>query len=106
MAVLANNDGVPLSKEWIKTLLDKLDGCDVYDRNLFLSGVIITTPRLGQIVLRDSWEYLKEPGMKWLDIVVEGGETHLPTGPYSTPIISFTPSVVCMMMRKEHFSWG
>ncbi|EXL56024.1 hypothetical protein FOCG_03737 [Fusarium oxysporum f. sp. radicis-lycopersici 26381] len=56
VAVLANNDGVPLSKEWIKTLLDKLDGCDVYDRNLFLSGVIITTPRLGQIVLRDSWE--------------------------------------------------
>ncbi|WKT45176.1 Amidase signature domain [Fusarium oxysporum f. sp. vasinfectum] len=39
VAVLANNDGVPLSKEWIKTLLDKLDGCDVYDRNLFLSGL-------------------------------------------------------------------
>ncbi|KAG5760016.1 hypothetical protein H9Q72_011875 [Fusarium xylarioides] len=82
VTVIANNDDVTLRKERIKTLLDKLDGCDVYDRNLFLSGVIITTPRCGQAVPQDSWEYLKELGMKWLDIVVQGGETHLPAGPY------------------------
>ncbi|KAK2478882.1 hypothetical protein H9L39_08256 [Fusarium oxysporum f. sp. albedinis] len=61
VAVLANNDGVPLSKEWIKTLLDKLDGCDVYGRNLFLSGVIITTPRRGQIASR----FLGIPERTW-----------------------------------------
>ncbi|KAG5803276.1 hypothetical protein H9Q74_012181 [Fusarium xylarioides] len=80
--VFANHDGVTLCKEWLETYLDKLDSCDVYDRNLFLSGVIITTPRCGQAVPQDSWEYLKELGMKWLDIAVQGGKTYLPTGPY------------------------
>ncbi|EXK80811.1 hypothetical protein FOQG_14754 [Fusarium oxysporum f. sp. raphani 54005] len=75
VTVIANNDGVTRSKEWLKTYLYKLDGCDVYDRNLFLSGVITTTPCRGQIVPQ-------ELGMKWLYIVVEGGETHLPTLPY------------------------
>ncbi|KAF5694969.1 amidase signature domain-containing protein [Fusarium denticulatum] len=82
VTVFSNHDGVPLSKEWPKTYLDKLDSCDVYDRNLFLSGVIITTPHRGQAVPQDSWEYLRELGMKWLDTIVQGGNTHLPTGPY------------------------
>ncbi|QGI81315.1 hypothetical protein CEK25_008044 [Fusarium fujikuroi] len=81
VTVFANHDGIALNKAWLETYLDKLDGCDVYDRNLFLSGVIITTPHRGLAVPQDSWEYLKELGMKWLD-VVEGDEAHLPTGPY------------------------
>ncbi|KAI1052953.1 hypothetical protein LB506_010060 [Fusarium annulatum] len=82
VTVFANHDGVVLSKAWLETYLNKLDGCDVYDRNLFLSGVIITTPHRGQAVPQDSWKYLKELGMKWLDVVVEGDEVHLPKGPY------------------------
>ncbi|KAG4287340.1 hypothetical protein FPRO06_04992 [Fusarium proliferatum] len=50
VTVFANHDGVVLSKAWLETYLNKLDGCDVYDRNLFLSGVIITTPHRGQAV--------------------------------------------------------
>ncbi|KAF5622384.1 amidase signature domain protein [Fusarium tjaetaba] len=82
VTVFANHSGVPLSKEWLKTYLNKLVGCDVYDSKLFLSGVIITTPHRGQTVPQDPWDYLKELGMKWLEIVVEGGGKHLPTGPY------------------------
>ncbi|SCN93677.1 uncharacterized protein FFM5_05775 [Fusarium fujikuroi] len=82
VTVFANHDGIALNKAWLETYLDKLDGCDVYDRNLFLSGVIITTPHRGLAVPQDSWEYLKELGMKWLDVIVEGDEAHLPTGPY------------------------
>ncbi|KAF5975535.1 amidase signature domain-containing protein [Fusarium bulbicola] len=82
VTVLANHDGVLISKAWLKVHFNKLDGCDVYDRSLFLSGVIITTPYHGQAVSHNSWKYLKELGMKWLDIVVEGGKMHLPPGPY------------------------
>ncbi|PNP80392.1 hypothetical protein FNYG_05991 [Fusarium nygamai] len=82
VTVFANHGGVPLSKGWLMTYLNKLGGCDVYDSNLFLSGVIITTPHRGQTVPQDPWDYLKELGMKWLEIVGEGGGTHLPTGPY------------------------
>ncbi|KAF5565565.1 amidase signature domain-containing protein [Fusarium napiforme] len=82
VTVLASHDGVPISKAWLKTYLNKLDDCDVYDRNVFLSGVIITTPHHDQAVPHNSLEYLKGLGMKWLDIVVESRKTHLPTGPY------------------------
>ncbi|KAF5600679.1 amidase signature domain-containing protein [Fusarium pseudoanthophilum] len=82
VTVLGNHDGAPISKAWLKTYLSKLDDCDVYDRNVFLSGVIITTPHHDQAVPHNSLEYLEELGMKWLDIVVESGKTHLATGPY------------------------
>ncbi|KAF5627024.1 amidase signature domain protein [Fusarium sp. NRRL 52700] len=92
VTVVANHDGVPLSKAWLKTFLNKLDGCDVFDRNLFLSGVIITTLHRGQVVPHDSWEYLKELGMKWLDVMVEGGKMPPLQALTYTPIISFIPS--------------
>ncbi|QGI94924.1 hypothetical protein CEK26_007993 [Fusarium fujikuroi] len=41
----------------------------------------MTAPHRAHAVPQDSWEYLQELGMKWLEIV-EGDETRLPSGPY------------------------
>ncbi|VZI19830.1 unnamed protein product [Fusarium fujikuroi] len=62
------------------TVFANLDGV-VLSKALFLSGVVMTAPHRAHAVPQDSWEYLQELGMKWLEIV-EGDETRLPSGPY------------------------
>ncbi|KAF5578004.1 amidase signature domain-containing protein [Fusarium pseudocircinatum] len=101
VTVFTNHGSVSLSKEWLKTYLNKLGGCDVYDSKLFLSGVIITTPHRGQTVPQDSWDYLKGLGMKWLETVVEGGGKHLPTGPYFYTVNKLHP--VCRLSPLTAF---
>ncbi|KAF5139478.1 Amidase 1 [Metarhizium anisopliae] len=44
VTVVCNRKDVPLKKGWLRAYLDGLDKCDVFDRKLFLAGIIITTP--------------------------------------------------------------
>ncbi|KAK9434619.1 Amidase signature domain protein [Metarhizium brunneum] len=44
VTVVCNRNDVPLNKGWLRAYLDGLDKCDVFDRKLFLAGIIITTP--------------------------------------------------------------
>ncbi|KID96528.1 hypothetical protein MAJ_07464, partial [Metarhizium majus ARSEF 297] len=62
VTVVGNRKDVPLNKGWLRDYLDRLDKCDVFDRKLFLAGIIITTPCHGQTIPSDCREYLKEFG--------------------------------------------
>lgn len=83
MTVVGNRKDVPLNKGWIRAYLDRLDKCDVFDRKLFLAGIIITTPRHGQTIPSECREYLKEFSNQWANIKIEKeGSPALAPGPY------------------------
>ncbi|KAF4450024.1 Amidase signature domain protein [Fusarium austroafricanum] len=82
VTVVANHKGITLTKDWFEAYLNRLDKCDVFDRNSFLAGIIVTTPRHGQTIPSDCREYLQQLGNLWADIRVEDSGPTLSPGPY------------------------
>ncbi|EFY94312.1 amidase domain protein [Metarhizium robertsii] len=100
VTVVCNRKDVPLNKGCIRAYLDGLDKCDVFDRKLFLAGIIITTPRHRQTIPPGCREYLKEFGKQWANIKIEkvGGPALAP-GPY--PYANKVLQSVCRLYDDE-----
>lgn len=83
VTVIAANPDVPVTPSWLEAYLEDLDDCDVYCKEAFLDGVVITNICEDRNVSAESIAFLENAGAKWVDVRHERqlAETLSP-GPY------------------------
>ena len=85
ITVVAAEEGVPVSPSWFDECLARMEeGCDVYRRDFFLDGLILTNVKPSQfIAAADYRKHLESLGAKWLEVRTdEDLADRLPPGPY------------------------
>lgn len=84
IAMIAAEDDEPITPSWLQNYLSILDNsCDVYSREAFLDGIIITDPAKGRVLSAESVGFLKGAGAKWVELTLSGPlADQLSPGPY------------------------
>lgn len=84
ITVVAAKDDEPITPSWLRGYLRILDTlCDVYSREGFLDGIIITDPAKDHVLSTESLDFLKRAGAKWVEFKQELHLVeHLSPGPY------------------------
>ncbi|XDG08253.1 hypothetical protein ABKA04_007868 [Annulohypoxylon sp. FPYF3050] len=83
VTVIAANADIPISPIWLDEYLTKMEDCDVYRRDHFLDGLILTNLKPGQRLTPGFRGHLRVLGNKWLDVRHEEDlSQRLAPGPY------------------------
>ncbi|KAK3939440.1 amidase signature domain protein [Diplogelasinospora grovesii] len=74
-----------VDRKWLEEYVVRLSECDVYDKSIFLTGLVITNV-LGGDVTEDGRDYLKKMNNEWVDFICGVNPISLskclPPGPY------------------------